>query len=130
MIKNKSISLFVATFLIIGFFFLALPEKGYSGINPLTCCLGAACLGCGSLGDCAIGENECMAIGGETNMGKACFGDGNCLAPKDDDLGCCVISAGNCNDGELFVDCDGVGIALFFDTDCSEIPQCAPPPTM
>jgi IPTL-CTERM motif len=36
MIKNR-ISLFVATFLIIGFFFLALPEKGYSGI-PTECC--------------------------------------------------------------------------------------------
>jgi hypothetical protein len=31
MIRNR-ISLFVATFLIIGFFFLALPEKGYSQI--------------------------------------------------------------------------------------------------
>jgi hypothetical protein len=29
MIKNR-ILLFIATFLIIGFFFLALPEKGYS----------------------------------------------------------------------------------------------------
>ncbi len=32
MIRNR-VSLFVATFLIIGFFFLALPEKGFSGIN-------------------------------------------------------------------------------------------------
>jgi hypothetical protein len=30
LLKNR-ISLFVATFLIIGFFFLALPEKGFSG---------------------------------------------------------------------------------------------------
>jgi len=34
MLKNR-LSLFVATFLIIGFFFLALPEKGYSGIANL-----------------------------------------------------------------------------------------------
>jgi len=34
MIKNK-FSLFVATFLIIGFFFLTLPEKGYSGPNNI-----------------------------------------------------------------------------------------------
>jgi len=34
MIKNK-FSLFLATFLIIGFFFLALPEKGFSGITTL-----------------------------------------------------------------------------------------------
>jgi len=48
MIKNK-FSLFVATFLIIGFFFLALPEKGYSGMAmeaiPLSCCITAE-LGC------------------------------------------------------------------------------------
>jgi len=39
MIKNR-ISLFLATFLIIGFFFLALPEKGYSGManGSLGCC--------------------------------------------------------------------------------------------
>jgi len=40
MIKNR-ISLFVATFLVIGFFFLALPEKGYSGVSldpPRGCC--------------------------------------------------------------------------------------------
>ena len=37
--KNQ-ISLFVATFLIIGFFFLALPEKGYSGVVPMGgCCI-------------------------------------------------------------------------------------------
>ena len=37
MIKNR-ISLFIATFLIIGFFFLALPEKGYSGVGQIFCC--------------------------------------------------------------------------------------------
>ncbi len=39
MIRNR-ISLFLATFLIIGFFFLALPEKGYSGTPPFPpgCC--------------------------------------------------------------------------------------------
>ncbi len=30
---RKQISLFLATFLVIGFFFLALPEKGYSGLS-------------------------------------------------------------------------------------------------
>ena len=38
MIKNQ-ISLFAATFFIIGFFFLALPEKGYSGVAPIGCCI-------------------------------------------------------------------------------------------
>jgi len=39
MIKNR-FSLFIATFLIIGFFFLALPENGYSGLamTPIGCC--------------------------------------------------------------------------------------------
>jgi len=130
MIRNR-ISLFVATFLIIGFFFLALPEKGYSGTNGLSqlgCCVDNVeiCIGCGSLG-CAINESECGEIGGEgLSRGDVCFNNGFCLPPKDDDLGCCVISAGTCNGGELFVDCDAVGIAWFFDTDCSEVPQCAP----
>jgi len=39
MIKNR-ISLFVTTFLIVGFFFLALPEKGYSGVSPPPATLG------------------------------------------------------------------------------------------
>jgi len=39
MIKNR-ISIFLATFLIIGLFFLALPEKGYSGTAVLDdCCI-------------------------------------------------------------------------------------------
>ncbi len=45
MIKNR-FSLFLATFLIVGFFFLALPEKGYSGVMPLGCCqLDGECAG-------------------------------------------------------------------------------------
>ena len=62
MIKNR-ISLFVATFLIIGFFFLALPEKGYSG-NTFGCCVdGDLCVGCGS-GACATSEGFCFDNGG------------------------------------------------------------------
>jgi len=34
MVSKNQISLFLATFLIIGFIFLALPENGYSGIQP------------------------------------------------------------------------------------------------
>jgi hypothetical protein len=39
MISKKNKSIFVTTFLIIGFFFLALPEKGYSGVAPIGCCI-------------------------------------------------------------------------------------------
>ncbi len=34
----KNISIFIATFIIIGFFFLAMPEKGYSQEIELGCC--------------------------------------------------------------------------------------------
>ncbi len=37
MIKNR-ISLFLATFLVVGFFFLAMPEKGYSQEMGPGCC--------------------------------------------------------------------------------------------
>ncbi len=57
MIKNR-ISLFVATFLIVGFFFLALPDKGYSQEIVLGCCQytgvqgGNICLRSSSSGQC------------------------------------------------------------------------------
>ncbi len=38
MIKNR-ISLFLVTFLIIGFFFLALPDKSLSGVPTIGCCV-------------------------------------------------------------------------------------------
>jgi hypothetical protein len=130
---KKQISLFVATFLIIGFFFLALPQNGYSGVNPLSlgCCLDiepdpAICIGCGGLDDCAIRKADCPETDVFINFTekKVCFNNGNCLPPKIDDLGCCVLSQGNCNEGFEFVECDQFGVAWFFDTDCSEIPEC------
>jgi len=128
MIKNR-FSLFVTTFLIIGFFFLALPEKGYSGIRPLGCCEDIAdnCIGCGSL-ECAIQFSECegIPVSGGFSPGEACFDNDKCSTPKEGDFGCCVISAGSCNENQEFEDCDGVGIAWFFDANCSEVPECAP----
>ncbi len=50
MIKNR-FSLFIATFLIIGFFFLALPEKGYSGMPVLTGCCQFTQGGCADVDD-------------------------------------------------------------------------------
>jgi len=127
MFKNR-LSLFVATFLIISFFFLALPEKGYSGINgnsQLGCCIErGVCIGCGSL-DCTLDLNECLAMGGDNSaLNQVCQTNGGCAEPAG--LGCCVLSEGNCNENQEFVDCDGEGIAWFFKTDCSEFPECAP----
>jgi len=74
MIRNR-ISLFVTTYLIIGFFFLALPEKGYSQIpTGLGCCLNREdsnpeifeCAGCE--GDCAIRFDDCPANFFRENM--------------------------------------------------------------
>jgi len=127
----KSISTFIIAFLIVGFFFLALPEKGFSGVN-LGCCIteipGGECLGCGLLEDCAISEGDCPADALFFN-GEACLTNGieECKNLEGTELGCCVITAGNCNDNQLIGACDeGEGIAWFIDTDCSEVPQCAP----
>ena len=129
MIKNR-ISLFLATFLIISFFFLALPEKGFSGVNPLGCCLGViGCIGCGSLENCAIRESDCPegADFTSSDIGEACLTNGvdACKTLSDVELfGCCVNSAGNCN-GEVEInDCSGE--VWFFEANCSEVPECAP----
>ena len=37
MLRNR-ISLFVGAFLIVGFFFMALPEEGFSGRSTIDCC--------------------------------------------------------------------------------------------
>ncbi len=54
MIRNR-ISLFIATLLIIGFFFLALPEKGYSGATMFTGC-------CQQGDDKVLKENFCIDL--------------------------------------------------------------------
>ena len=127
MFKNR-FSLFIATFLIIGFFFLALPDKGYSGVNTLGCCNpgGDTCTGC-ELGDCAIREAECFdeLDGISFTTGDVCDLSINSCTDNFEGPGCCVISAGNCNNNQLIGACDeGEGMAWFLDTDCSEVPQC------
>lgn len=66
MIKNR-ISLFVAAFLVVGFFFLALPEKGYSQ-TPIGCCQYET--------SCAIlfegDQVPCSNGGGEVELGGTC----------------------------------------------------------
>ena len=51
MIKNKSISTLVIAFLVFSFFFLALPENGYSGTNGM------------AIGGCCISEPGCIEFG-------------------------------------------------------------------
>ena len=65
--------LFLATFLIIGFFFLALPEKGYSGL-PYGCCSTPlngtpSCIGCES--GCATTQGFCNENDGMVFTGSS-----------------------------------------------------------
>jgi len=125
MIKNR-ISLFVSTFLIISFFFLALPENGYSGM-PINvgCCIGAdECLGCGS-SDCAITRNECDDIINTALWVPdfVCIQGVGCQ-DLPEELGCCVISEGECQNEQTIEQCNGEGAAWFLQTDCSELLQC------
>jgi len=130
MFKNR-ISLFVATFLIIGFFFLALPEKGFTGFT-FGCCIdpdasGGICVGCGS--GCATSEGFCLDNGGILmDDGGVCrLKTGAQCDSTPEDTGCCLISEGNCNDGQEVGSCDGEGIVWFEGDSCSNVPQCAPP---
>jgi len=146
MIKNR-FSLFLATILIIGFFFLALPEKGYSGVGvTFGCCFDSKnntmpCVGCFDRLPCASSKGFCQEQGGvlaevsgEDEQGFVC--NVKCVGMVcdpvcglEDIAGCCVISEGVCNGGQKVGACDAVGGAIFFpDADCSEVPECAPPP--
>jgi len=132
MINRNRFSLFLATFLIVGFFFLALPENGYSGLGPLGCCIddGLNCIGCGlqedSL-DCAITQNNCPLGGTDFETGEVCLtipgGDDRCDVDNSG-LGCCVLSEDNCEEGQTIGACNGDGIAWFRGVECSEVPQC------
>jgi len=128
----KSISTFVIAFLIIGFFFLALPEKGYSGIN-FGCCktmeVGGRCIGCET--DCSTSENFCNSQ--DTHF----FDDENLLCINFPDFaiceslfgpsGCCITESGDCIDDLVNVDCfedDVDGEIWVSATQCEDVPQC------
>ncbi len=145
MFRNQ-ISLFLATFLIIGFFFLALPEKGYSGVGvTFGCCVDLKnkimpCVGCLDRLPCASSKVFCQEQGGflfppnppatlavcnVKCVGMVC----DPVCGLEDIAGCCVISEGVCNGGQKVGACDAVGGAIFFpEADCSEVLECAPPP--
>ncbi len=129
MFKNRT-SLFVATFLIIGFFFLALPEKGVAGIGPLGCCFDsqqtpAICQGCGELGSCSVTLDRCTAeLGQFWSTDLVCMGDGSCVVPPTGGAGCCLFSEGDCEDDLEWQECNGNGEAWFLSADCSEVSEC------
>ena len=78
MFRNR-ISLFVATFLIIGFFFLALPEKGFTGFTFGCCIDGDLCVGCGE-SSCATSEGFCFDQGGTLmDQGGVCRDKGGAI---------------------------------------------------
>ena len=87
---KKQISLFIATFLIIGFMFLALPENGYSGIpavpgGPPCCQQGSTCIG-GVTAPSACQSARCDNIDCEIIEDAICVeGDemftGSCVSP-------------------------------------------------
>ena len=138
MFKNQ-ISIFIATFLIIGFFFLALPEKGFAGMDfMLGCCRtvdqpandpGGVCVGCQDAG-CFTSESFCESEGGFFIEGPICFEEGGEGARCGDSLitdGCCVTEQGVCFDDETAQECSGNiagGEIWVSQTSCSEVPQC------
>lgn len=91
MFRNQ-ISLFVVTFLVVGLFFLVLPEKGFSGIGTgLGCCVDSSniCIGCGSL-ECAINGSECIAAGGvNSNQLQICLKENADIVSECSNLPCC-----------------------------------------
>lgn len=124
--KDK-FSLFLAAFLIVGMFFLALPEEGLAQGG---CCRtpdNLSCLGCDS--DCAATESFCEAQGGIFIGGQeACvdpFGD---CGSAPDTTGCCLIVEGVCGETRTFDECFQGDVGQFWVADeaCSEVPECDP----
>jgi hypothetical protein len=121
MFRNRA-SLFVIVFLVVAFSFIALPENGFSvAINQLGCCQtgGDTCSGCESLGDCVIREDECIAFGGiSVSTDQICdLNMSSCTFPTRDAVGCCVITAGKCNENRKISGCEVAGgIAWYLET--------------
>jgi hypothetical protein len=131
MIKNR-ISLFLVAFLIIGSFFLAIPEKGYSSVLYGCCILDTECLGCES--GCATSESFCTESG-STAVEGICFNDGGgAICDNSSDLesefGCCTTGPLNCEDDIGWRNCVGdsepnfEGIIWTPGVSCSEVPLC------
>jgi len=123
----KTISTFVIAFLIIGFFFVALPEEGISSIADGCCIKDGACAGCES--GCITTPDFCIDKGSTGEEG-VCFDEG--LGPAicghtDEQEGCCVLGPVNCVEDIGVVDCFRVQMGDIWNPgdSCSEVPQCA-----
>ena len=141
MIIRNRISLFVVTFLIIGFFFLALPEKGFSGAGfSLGCCRtldvppeqdGGECVACGEDISCFTSPSFCSSEMGFFIEDRVCLEESDgalCPRATGSAEGCCVTEQGICVD-QTIEDCNNniAGAEIWLGlTSCSEVPQCAP----
>jgi hypothetical protein len=108
-----------------------LPEKGYSGLGDLGCCIddGLNCIGCGLQEDgldCAITQDNCPIGGTNFEVGQVCLtvpgGEDRC-DPDTSSFGCCVLEGGSCEDGRVFGLCNS-NAAWFQGVQCSEVPEC------
>ena len=129
--KNR-ISLFIATFLIIGFFFLALPIESHSGLGTMPgCCINTnsnSCVGCES--GCSTTPEFCADNGGTDFLdGEFCVTGGPgalCSVFPPSVTGCCIRTSGVCDDDATFNDCfDNGGDAWDVNQVCSELPECS-----
>jgi len=119
----------IALFLIIGVFFLALPE---AGLSQGGCCRtpdNAFCLGCNS--GCAATEGFCETQGGIfIGATEACVSEfGDCGSLPDTTRGCCLRADNICRQDRTFDECFQGDVGQFWVADeaCSEVPQCVPP---
>jgi hypothetical protein len=125
-------SIFVFSFLIISFLFLALPQNVNSSVLHGCCIVDNECLGCES--GCATSEGLCEDAGSESHEG-ICFNDGGGAACDDSsglesEVGCCVTGPRNCEDNVGWRNCVGdatpnfEGIIWTPEVSCSEVPIC------
>jgi len=87
MIKNR-ISIFITTFIIVGFFFLALPEKGYTGTDGMLPPIEACC-------QLVDGCFDLDGHGGEDMLIRACLAESVVVGVCNESTGLCEPLAKN-----------------------------------
>jgi len=135
MLRTQS-TLCLFAFLTTSLFLLAIPQKGFSGLDvsaPVCCISGDSCVGCES--GCSIPSAECAASGGDGQKEAVCVDNGSSASCDDPGgtQGCCVIAEGECLDNPIdYFSCafEAGGTSWFQGTDCSEIPQCSESPSV
>jgi IPTL-CTERM motif len=124
MINKCRIIVFIVSFLIAAFFCLSRPNEARSGVAG--CCqVNDQCVGCQS--GCGISNPSCTSAGGSVVFGEVCVnptGQDSMCVPPNSDAGCCLQPPGICQETSL-PDCQPVNAGtIWFDTSCSEVPQC------